>query len=247
VRLTIRATFVLALLAHVDPAVAQQTAPRDVASNRSLAIRGRVISDDMSVPLRRVRIALRGDDRAEATFTDDEGRFQIVLSGLAEGGLRITKAGFAPLYVSRPSLESADADLMLRMVKAASISGLVMDRLGAPAIGVRVRVQRTLGSGTQAASGPAQFTTETDDLGEFRVGNLPAGRYEVSAGAGPQGRRGGGGVPPDSGVPGGRGRGGRGAGGRGAPVAGQDASSVKCAPARTRRFPCYSTRRPQQR
>ena len=180
--LTIRATFVLALLAHVDPAVAQQTAPRDVASNRSLAIRGRVISDDMSAPLRRVRIALRGDDEAEPTFTDDEGRFQIVLSGPAEGGLRITKAGFAPLFVSRPSLESADADFMLRMVKAASISGLVMDRLGAPAVGVHVRMQRTSGSGTQATTGPAQFTTETDDLGEFRVGNLPAGRYEVWAG-----------------------------------------------------------------
>ena len=211
--LLIRVTLVLGLLAYGAIGAitfAQQTAPRDVAANRPFTVSGRVVSDDLGAPLRRVRITVRGDEGVEPVFTDDLGRFQILMPAASEGSLRITKSGFAPLYANRLSAVSAGTDLVLRMIKAASISGLVLDRLGVPAVGVRVRVQRIATNTAQPEGGPAQFATDTDDLGEFRVGNLPAGRYAVSAG-GPQGGRGGGGGgrggPPEPGARGGRGRG----------------------------------------
>jgi protocatechuate 3,4-dioxygenase beta subunit len=138
-----------------------------------------------------VRVSVQSATRIEPLHTDDEGAFAIIVPAAPGGDLRLTKAGFVTQVVSRHDAFSS-APLVVRMIKGAAINGIVMDSLGAPAEGVSIRVRR-LANGTPGPD--TQVTTETDDRGEFRAGGLPPGRYTVSAGGGPTGGRGRGGLP----------------------------------------------------
>ena len=57
----------------------------------------------------------------------------------------------------------------------------MIDSNGAPASSVYVRAQALVPSGSNIPTGLTQFLTQTDLLGESRLGNLPAGRYEITA------------------------------------------------------------------
>ena len=190
-------------------------APRDGSTPRENVIppfiaRGRVVAAD-GTPLRRVRVSVQGGQRSEPTFSNDDGRFELIVPSSAGGGLRFTKPGFVPASISRQTAQ-ASGDPAVTLIKGAAINGTVLDQTGAAAVGVVVRVRRI----DAAASGGGQLAIDTDDLGAFRVGNLPAGRYAIVAGT-PGGGRARGATPDGTtGVGGaqrGRGRGGR--GGRG--------------------------------
>jgi hypothetical protein len=161
---------VLALVA-ADPAAQQRNAP----STESVRMaRGQVRADDTtSVPLRRARVSVPG---GEPVFTDAEGRFSIEIPSTATV-LRITKPGFAPRHVSvgTPPLDGLEVGL----VPGAAIVGDVVDELGSPAIGSDVRVRRVT-ERVDAEYVPIDTIVQTDDLGQFRVGSLPAGEYLVT-------------------------------------------------------------------
>jgi protocatechuate 3,4-dioxygenase beta subunit len=154
--------------------IASQQPPRDAAAGGPVLLRGRVVTAD-GAPVRRVRVTVQNSSGVPA-YTDDQGAFQLIVPSSA-GGLRLTKSGFVSQTVGRRDLPP-QGELVVRLAKGAGITGMVIDHLGAPAAGVRVRVRRIAEAGTQG--GGQQYTVESDDLGEFRVGNLPAGRYAAA-------------------------------------------------------------------
>jgi protocatechuate 3,4-dioxygenase beta subunit len=152
-----------------------------------IVVTGLVVAGDgdQVLPLPRVRVGVQGDPQGP-TLTDDEGRFQLIISGDG-GGLRLAKTGYAPLFVERQALHPG-TQLAVRMAKGGAVTGTVVDAQGLPLANVAVRVRRVT-DGAPVPGGAAQSIAETDDLGEFRVGNLAAGRYSVAATA-PGGRGG---------------------------------------------------------
>jgi protocatechuate 3,4-dioxygenase beta subunit len=141
-------------------------------------LRGVVVTgDDSRAPVRRVRVsATWTDGRSDPVFTDDRGRFEIAVPTSSSHTLSLTKAGFAPQQLFRARGLSPDAVEIL-MIRGAVITGTVLDPGGEPVVGLGVIVRRTDPSGDAYGSG--EWTTETDDRGEFRVGSLPEGPFAV--------------------------------------------------------------------
>jgi hypothetical protein len=123
-----------------------------------------------------------GLDATTLVTTDAEGRFAIGVPRTGSWSLRITKAGFAP--VEFPSTDWTGDSLSLRMPRGAAVGGRVTDRQGDPLPGLVVQVTPVCAPPCEADTGPANArSTETDDLGEYRVGSLPAGTWEVRVAA----------------------------------------------------------------
>jgi protocatechuate 3,4-dioxygenase beta subunit len=166
----------LAALAAFPAAVdtAQDRTVRDGAGLSLRVVRGQVKSDDDSATLlRRARITVTGGT-AGAVFTDYEGRFEVAVPARSFT-LRVTKPGYAPRQIQSSIV--SDEPLDIRLARGAAINGRVIDNTGAPVADERVtvRTNRPLPRDTVAVD----VVTRTDDLGEFRVGSLPAGSYQV--------------------------------------------------------------------
>ena len=145
-----------------------------VASAQDQTVRGRVTAATDNRPLYRARLVVFADGRTGATiYTDDAGGFELPVP--PKGGYRITvsKAGFAPLVIAAPT--DPARPLILSMVPGAVIRGRVTDMAGDPVVGTTVSIRPATGS---PAAVP-DVTADTDDRGEFRFGNLAAGRYEL--------------------------------------------------------------------
>ena len=143
---------------------------------------GQVRSDDDGATLlRRVRVTVQGGAAAE-TFTDSEGRFQIALPASGSFTLRFAKAGFAALHLASARIPPVGA-IDIRLARGAAIVGRVVDGSGAPVTDVAVQVRSTAEAAIEV---PVNVGTQTDDQGEFRVGSLPAGGYQVSVQAATQ-------------------------------------------------------------
>jgi|RhiMethySRZTD1v2_1073278.scaffolds.fasta_scaffold00038_87 carboxypeptidase family protein len=157
--------WLLTMIAAV-PAAMAQPAPS--------VIRGRVVADGNDRPLRRALVALTGPDRGRPVLTDDEGRFEIQPPD-ASASLTVTKAGYATTKVTPPRATRDGREVVVRMSRGGVISGRVIDTKGETAIGAKVtaRMSDTAGDSTI-------FEAETDDLGEYRISGLPAGRYVVA-------------------------------------------------------------------
>ncbi|HYN07064.1 MAG TPA: carboxypeptidase-like regulatory domain-containing protein [Vicinamibacterales bacterium] len=123
-------------------------------------------------------------------MTDSEGRF--VFRNLPKGAFNLTAV--KPGYVDgaygrlRPngasqSLELGEGerlnDLTIRVFRFATISGVVSDQTGDPAVAVQVRAYRRGLSGGRRILSPAG-TSMTDDRGAYRLFNLIPGEYVVS-------------------------------------------------------------------
>ncbi len=172
-------------------------------------IRGRIVADADDRPLRRavVRIATDQSDRemramlavargqrpdreVRAVLTDEEGRFEIELPE-PSSQLIVTKAGYASIVVipdrrtlSAPDLSARDPaarELDIRLSRGAAVWGRVLERSGAPAVGIRVVARRVEDPSNTATT----YEAETDEAGGYRIGGLPAGTYIMAAGSSP--------------------------------------------------------------
>jgi protocatechuate 3,4-dioxygenase beta subunit len=152
------------------------------------SIRGRALAAATNAPLRNARIELENAARnvVSTVLADDEGRF--TLTGISAGvyTLAVAKPGYvktrftadgdgrtyrSPIRVAAgATLESLD----VRLPKAGAITGRILDGLGEPIMGVAVTAG-SVGDGVQTSA-----DGETDDLGEYRIGGLPAGRFIVA-------------------------------------------------------------------
>lgn len=177
-------TLVLAI--HAQPPARDATALKPGTAS----IRGRVITADTGAPLRNARVAISPDaGLAFPVFTDDHGRFSF--AGLPAGiyTLTATKSGFAttrfgarrrtdraaPIEVASGAVVDG---IDLRMPKGGVITGRVVDDVGDPLILAFVAAQLIVRVDNRTDV-EMMGVGETDDLGEYRIAGLPAGRYVV--------------------------------------------------------------------
>jgi hypothetical protein len=190
----------LVLLSLLSLDASAQTPRRDgsAAPSRASRIRGRVLAADSDTPLRNARVTLTGRSTTDTAaiapvYTDSNGRFEV--AGVPDGqcSLLIAKTGYATSYFGarqpfdRPMTITVDHAIVdvgvTRLQKGAAVSGRILDDVGDPVIGGSVVVSRIT-----RVEGRAQLQTiresQTDDLGEYRVGNLEAATYVVAGGGG---------------------------------------------------------------
>jgi len=154
------------------PAIQAQPAP--------VLLRGRVVDAENERPLRRSIVSLAGALRVRSVLTDEEGRFAIELPD-PSSAVVITKAGYASTVIEPDRRAGPPRELNIRLERGAVMSGRVIEH-GIPAIGARVIARRV----DEASNMSPTYQAETDDLGEYRIGGLPAGQYTVTASSTPQ-------------------------------------------------------------
>jgi hypothetical protein len=172
----------LMVRAGLSALVAVAAATAALAQQAPVSIRGRVVAAENDAALPRARVAVSVDGRpVPSVFADDRGAFALTAPEGATVTLAITKAGFVIAQRTLRGVEWSDQDLQFRLNRAASISGHVTDSAGEPMVEARVMAQRLSPNPVDVSASPAGFEVDTNDLGEFRFGGLPAGRYRVTA------------------------------------------------------------------
>jgi protocatechuate 3,4-dioxygenase beta subunit len=164
---TVALPVVIALTVYAQAPI---SAPRPATQ---IAVTGRVVAAETGDPVPNVRVAVSQPGTGEpAVLTDGDGRFRL---SVPTGVTRIvaSKTGFA--LESAAIMEGEPAQIRLR--RAASISGRIIDELGEPVVDARVIVEPTARQPRTSSS--AKFA-ETDDHGEYRVGGFGAGTFLVS-------------------------------------------------------------------
>jgi hypothetical protein len=182
----VKRPFVLAILLFVASHLVWAQ-PRPTST--SVQVTGRVMDTRDGVPLRRVRVGIAAGRRElDAVFTDDAGRFVLSVSADVELTLRVSKAGYAPeITAIRAGRTPEPLDIALS--RSAAVMGRVLDGSGAPVVGAYVTGRRVSGDVDAAPLEVDRFFAQTDPLGEYRLGGLPAGAYEIVAGRIPPERR----------------------------------------------------------
>ena len=182
---------ILCFIALGGQAYAQDVPAAKETSSAFLS--GNVVKEPGGEPLKKGIVELIAENQEEgANYTatsDAEGKFEI--EGIVPGRYKI--------FVERPGFLEVDAKrkrspgislsvnsgqeikgVVLRMLSAAVITGRVLDEDGDPMPNAQVTaLQRRYSSGhlrLQTAGG-----AQTNDLGEYRIGGLLAGKYYVSA------------------------------------------------------------------
>lgn len=154
---------------------------------------GTVVDSVTSLPLGKVEVVaehLGGHDPGASTATDAKGKFLIV--GVEPGTYRLLaqRNGYLDQYygakrssgngstITLAAGQSID-NLQIRITPVGVIAGTVRDSDGEPLIGAEVYVQGlTYMKGQRGIDNYERVNT--DDLGQYRVTNLPPGRYFVS-------------------------------------------------------------------
>ena len=131
---------------------------------------------DQLLPGARVVVSRKGVSIGQAV-SDRDGRFDAAVAYGGSVDLVITKAGYAPFRMTVGA--GAAPPLEIRLTPGAVITGRVVDAAGLPTRAFAVQLRRT--GGTNTTPDP-WISTTTNDLGEYRVGSLPAGVYEVGPG-----------------------------------------------------------------
>ena len=169
------------------------------------SIQGKVSQEPDGAPIRKANVQLNGlpqpglQGRGAAQYSaisDAEGRFTIAEVEPGRYFVIVERPGFVQSGGgSRRSIITVQAgsgknELILHMQAAAIITGKIVDLDGDAMRGVSVTATRLGSSAGRTLHGIGNAAT--DDLGEFRISELRAGRYKVTASP-PQGSR-----PPDS-------------------------------------------------
>jgi len=182
----------------VTTACAIQANPPEQTS--ALSIRGKVLQEPNGQPIRKANVQLNGRKGPAAAqysaITDAEGQFTIDDVQPGQYVVVVDHAGFVQSGTGNRRISisvqpgSAKTDLILHMQPAAVITGKIVDLDGDPMGEVNVTAIRagSLGAGRISHN---SGNGATNDLGEFRIPDLRAGRYKIAAFP-PQGSR-----PPD--------------------------------------------------
>jgi hypothetical protein len=166
--------------------------PAWASSQSSARIAGTVVSeggDAAASPVNRAFVALSGGALRRVVLSDGDGRFAFDAAPDGDYLLTAAKAGFVTSTYGalRPGGEGTPivvragqpvADLQVRLVRGAVITGTIRAVDGQPAPNIRVTVRR---SGSTAARPQPFETTVTDDRGVYRIFGLSQGPYLVEA------------------------------------------------------------------
>jgi Carboxypeptidase regulatory-like domain len=148
------------------------------AQSRSI-IEGRVVAADTGDPLRNARVTVTSVREAAPVLTNDDGRFSLSPPTDGPCTLNVAKAGYAKTMVT---VQTPAEPLIVTMPKGAVIAGAVMDDRGDPVIGASVIIETAVAGGRKPA---VLATPTTNDRGEYRAGDLPAGPVVVAIFAAP--------------------------------------------------------------
>lgn len=143
----------------------------------SPSVEGVAVRSDRGEPVPHARVMLtRTDGRlADARVVDADERGRFVFRAVAPGSYRVSAhdQGFIRGESRAIAVTSGQSigDVVLTMTPTGVITGRVVDEYGDPAARVYVR----------ATSRESTFEAQTNDLGEYRLFDLPPGSYIVSA------------------------------------------------------------------
>jgi protocatechuate 3,4-dioxygenase beta subunit len=186
-----RHVIMLVCLLALGRQASAQDAPAAKETGKA-SLEGTVNKEPGGEPLKKAIVEVIAENQEEGgnytATSDQDGHFKI--RGIQPGRYR--------MFVERPGYLEVDEkrrrsqgvvlafgagqelkDQKVHMLAAAVVTGRVLDEDGDPMPGVEVRVlRRRFGAGHAKFEGPG---TETNDLGEFRIGGLLAGKYYLSA------------------------------------------------------------------
>ncbi len=161
---------------------------------RPSGLSGIVVKQETGAPLSRATVILQSDAiqyRGYTVITSPDGKFSFddVIPGRYR--LAVTRDGYVPAEIGTAGPEGCGApimveaglqrtDLSIAMAPAGAISGRLYDREGEPAANVPVQaIKSTYQNGGRVLT--SVQTTQTNDMGEYRLFYLPPGRYLVGA------------------------------------------------------------------
>jgi len=159
-------------------------------------VAGKAVNAVTGEPLKKTHITLQGTTADNmgagiSATTGADGAF--LLKDVDPGTYRLyaSRTGFAPTSYGARRLSSGGADLkltagqamqdvVLRLPPQAVIAGRITDTDGEPMANVSVSLVRSFYRNGQRAMMNAN-NTMTNDLGEYRIFGVPAGRYKLQA------------------------------------------------------------------
>jgi hypothetical protein len=154
-------------------------------------VKGKVVDGTTGTAIARARVIIQGASGGTPATTDADGNF--MFTGLPAGPvmLMVQKSTYLPARfpAAGRTLRSQTRPLVLRdaqvldnvvvpMFHGASISGRVFDANGDPLDGAQVTLLR-LPAGGRSGKPVMNQGTQSNDVGEFRIGRLEAGTYLV--------------------------------------------------------------------
>ena len=181
---------------------ARQQPPRDPSATRpatsgvegAATIRGRVTAAGTDRPLHRVRITLNGAlGNPPTTVTDTRGAYELTNVPAGSYSITATRAGYLTLQYGQRRPREAGRTLEVKagetiegidlaLPKGGVIAGRITDELGEPAPGVRVEATELRYIRGQRVPVAARIGT-SNDTGEYRLGDLEPGSFQVRASA----------------------------------------------------------------
>jgi Carboxypeptidase regulatory-like domain len=146
-------------------------------------VQGKVVQDPGGQGLRKVKVTLTGGRREHyGAITDETGQFTI--EGVEPGGyfVELERSGYASKTHKNLTVIAGqdNKDLVYHMLAAGVISGRILDLDGDPLQSVGVMATPS-GDGPGRRNLPRLGNASTNDLGEYRIADLPPGKYLVRA------------------------------------------------------------------
>lgn len=183
------------------PGAATSASPAKKERQETCRVAGMVVKAADGTPLKNATVLLRADEDREHTIaarTTADGRFGLKNVPAGRYKLTVFRNGYVQQEYGqqKPSDPGAaltlspgqiKGELMFRLIPSSVISGRVFNEDGEPEPGVSVMASRQMyheGHRTVTTLTQAQ----TDDLGGYRLYDLPPGRYFVSAAPRPWGQ-----------------------------------------------------------
>jgi Carboxypeptidase regulatory-like domain len=159
-------------------------------------VRGRVVAADSDAPVRKARVALtpEGAPPAEPIYTNAEGEFAFTNVAPGRYSLTALKSGYVVArFGARSQFDrttsiavaagAAVDGLELRLVKSAVITGRIVDEMGEPIEQALISAGRIVRTDGRLRFRSIGVVANTDDLGEYRISGLAAGRYALAISA----------------------------------------------------------------
>jgi hypothetical protein len=147
-------------------------------------VQGKVVQGD-GQGIRKVKVTLTGQQQYSAV-TDENGQFTV--EGVEAGRyvVRLERSGYAPHQKANRerqievAAEQDTVDLVFHMVAAGVLSGKIVDLDGDPLRNFGVQAMASNTDSTGRAPNQLQGAV-TNDLGEYRIPDVPPGKYFVRA------------------------------------------------------------------
>jgi len=156
-------------------------------------IRGRVTTIDNGSPVRRAQVRISGPDiGSKAAMTDQDGGYEFRDLPAGRFSLSVSKSGFVPMQYgqNRPfepgkPIELAEGQAVdkanVSLPRGSVLSGRVVDEFGEPVADAMVMAMRMQYINGRRRLVNAGRSSQSNDLGQFRLYGLPPGEYYVSA------------------------------------------------------------------